>query len=123
QKGKPYLDALHYFRVPDSSFPTSAMRAQQLDAISVLSKSEVDTLRKERPELVSNTQGAGARIEVGLKGDRPPFNDPRVRQALFKGINRQEIIDTVLDGAAVITTGLTVASPDQALPDDELKKL
>ena len=59
---------------------------------------------------------ASARSAPGVtdKGGQPlarnPFADPRVRQAIAKAINRQAIVDRVMDGAAVPASNL-VAPP------------
>jgi peptide/nickel transport system substrate-binding protein len=124
QKGKPYLDKIQWFRLADSATLLSAFRSNNLDLLRFgFTKGDTDTLKKERPELVVTTSKGGQRLEYGLKGDRPPFNDIRVRQAFFKAINRQEVIDTLLDGVGHIDPGITLGSPAQELPADELKRL
>jgi peptide/nickel transport system substrate-binding protein len=41
---------------------------------------------------------------IGWNNERPPFDDPAVRLALARGINRQEIIDALLHGQGEIAT-------------------
>jgi peptide/nickel transport system substrate-binding protein len=123
QKGKPYMDEVQWLRIGDAATYLSAFRSKNMDVIHVgLLKSDADTLKKENPQIDLQLRGDGVMFEVGLKGDRPPFNDPRVRQAVSKAINRQEIIDTLLSGAAKIDTQVTVPSPQWALPQDEVKR-
>jgi peptide/nickel transport system substrate-binding protein len=123
QKGRPYLEKVQWFRLADAPLQ-AGFRANSLDVMRFgYTKKEAEGFKKEKPELVLTQAPGGASIEYGLKGDKPPFNDVRVREAFSKAINRQEIIDTLMDGAARIDTGLTLNAAEQALPADELKRL
>jgi ABC-type transport system substrate-binding protein len=122
-KGRPYLDGLGMYRIADNQALLNAFKTKALDAVQTnVTQSDAETLKKQFPDVVVKTGPGAVRFEMILKGDRPPFNDVRVRQAMSKAINRQEIIDTLL-GVGSIESGLTVASRDQALPDAEIKQL
>jgi peptide/nickel transport system substrate-binding protein len=47
----------------------------------------------------------------------------RVRQAVSKAIDRQQIIDTVFNGRGWLTPGIRVPSFDWLLPEEEMKRL
>jgi peptide/nickel transport system substrate-binding protein len=124
RQGRPFLDQVTWLRVADQATLLSAFRTQNLDVLVVgFTKTDADNLKRERPELVTSQRRGTTRFEVSLKGDRPPFNDIRVRQAVFKAIDRQELIDTILDGVAHLEPGLSLGSPAMALPEDEIKRL
>ena len=57
---------------------------------------------------------------VGLNAAEPPFDDPKVRQALNYGINLQSIADNVLDGRVSPATG--VIPPGFPSYTDNLRK-
>jgi ABC-type transport system substrate-binding protein len=123
-KGKPYLDKVQWQRLGDPSILINAFRTQNLDVlVTAVTKSQIDAVKKEHPELELSPLPGVTRFEIGLKGDRPPFNDLRVRKALSLAINRQEVIDSILEGVGHLESGISLASPDQALPEAELKQL
>jgi peptide/nickel transport system substrate-binding protein len=126
EKGLPYVDRLQLFRIADSQTLLSAFRAKNLDFGGTgFTLGDIEGLKKQAPELVSFTTvgPGGASFFMGLKSDRPPFNDPRVRQAVSKGINRDEVIKTVFGGGARIAPGVTLPAADWELPEAELKRL
>ena len=67
--------------------------------------------RFARRGLRCNLHGCrGRRSFVALNNDEPPFDDPRVRQALNYALDKQLIIDKILNGKATPLAG--VLSPD-----------
>jgi peptide/nickel transport system substrate-binding protein len=52
--------------------------------------------------------------------DGKPWNDIRVRQAISKAINRQQIIDNVFGGEAVLTGPIPPGYGDWFIPSEEL---
>src|SRR5439155_19610728 len=54
---------------------------------------------------------------------KPPFTDKRVRQAFFKAIDKQQIIDTVFNGQGWLYAGVKMPSADMYLPDAEIQQL
>jgi peptide/nickel transport system substrate-binding protein len=123
-KGRPYLDSFIWYRIGDQASLLNAFRSKNLDVIGPgYTPKEMDDLKKQLVDIEVNAVPGASRFEVTLKGDRPPFNDPRLREAFSKAINRQEFIDTLLGGAGQTDSGLTVASPDYALPVDDVKRL
>ena len=84
------------YRIADNQALLNAFKTKALDAVQTnVTQSDAETLKKQFPDLCQVREGA-VRFEMILKGDRPPFNDVRVRQAVSKAINRQEIIHTLL---------------------------
>ncbi len=55
--------------------------------------------------------GAGLRvIFLGLRVDRPPFSDPRVREAIDLALDRDELVRRTLSGRAKPATQLVPPS-------------
>jgi ABC-type transport system substrate-binding protein len=124
-KGVPYVDRYERLRIPDEAARQTALRAKQLDTLGFgITPPDAKRLRDENPSLKQeDTISTGSGFEMGLKCDRPPFNDARLRQAVAKALDRQAIVDTVFLGAGWLTAGLTLPAVDWALPEAEAKQL
>jgi peptide/nickel transport system substrate-binding protein len=123
--GQPYLDAFTYTVVPDAESTKAAFRARQVDLLSAssVSKEEVEAIRRTIPDiLVENVRGLGSATELGLKLDRPPFTDQRVRRAIYKAIDPRQIIDAAW-GSGWLSVGLILPAPDWAIPEEEMARL
>jgi peptide/nickel transport system substrate-binding protein len=124
-KGFPRIDRLDLLRITDSATVFAGFRGKELDAVtgSVLTEQDADQLTKSNPDVVhesyKNTQG----VTFFVNSTRPPFNDIRVRQAIFKAIDKQQIMDTVFGGRAWYFVGLRLPAEDYYLPEAEMKAL
>jgi peptide/nickel transport system substrate-binding protein len=59
-------------------------------------------------------------LQFTILGDDKPWNDVRVRQAISKAINRQQIIDNVFGGEAVLSAAVPPGYGDWFIPAEEL---
>jgi peptide/nickel transport system substrate-binding protein len=48
-----------------------------------------------------------------MNTERAPFNDPKVRKAVRLAVDRQELVDTVMGGEAIVSCDTPVAPADQ----------
>lgn len=99
----PLLEAVHFRFYPSVAAALAGYEAGEVDGVS-----QVDTLNLPRalnmPELglYSTVQPEYSLIYLNLTSDALPFfQEKRVRQALWRGINRQAIIAEVLQGQAL----------------------
>jgi peptide/nickel transport system substrate-binding protein len=124
RKGLPYFEGVQWTRTPDYGSFVQGMKAKTFDFMPTgLTKADVDSLKANDPKIqVNQSLGWGGR-EMGLKADRPPFNDKRVRQAVSKAVDRQAILDTVYFGAGWLAPPVTLPAADWSIPADELKAL
>jgi peptide/nickel transport system substrate-binding protein len=123
QKGRPYLDKVQWFRIGDSATLLSAFRTKNLDVVSQgVTLPDMEQLKKENPEIVLVRTPSPGAWELAIKGDKPPYNDLRVRQAISKAIDRQEFIKVMFGGVGRLGSGLRTASADQNLPTAELEQ-
>jgi peptide/nickel transport system substrate-binding protein len=121
QQGLPYADRLESPRITDPATAQSALRAGQLDFLSSLTVQDAKTISESNPNLGLSTTKVQRGIYIGMNTSKPPFNDQRVRQAIFKGINKQAILQSVFSGQAWYYPSLRVPSPDWALPESEMR--
>src|SRR5207237_6124361 len=94
------------------------------DIISVgLLPTDIELIKKNHPDAKTSAQFGFTKLELGLKSDKPPFNDVRLRQAWQKAINREEVINTIYPGIGAYDSALNGLAPDQLLTQAEVKDL
>jgi peptide/nickel transport system substrate-binding protein len=79
-----------------------------------------DTLRQRRPNLRTLEAPTNVMTRILMRTDKTPFSDARVRQAISLAVNRQAMIDAVLEGVGVSNGAVPVALKDWALRVDQL---
>lgn len=99
-------------------------------ALAAYQRGEVEGISQVTPELLthartleklnlSSAQLAGMTL-VFFNNSIPQFQDKQVRQALLYGMDRQKIIDTILEGQALLGAGPIL--PNSWAYDDAVKK-
>ncbi|MDP2730664.1 MAG: ABC transporter substrate-binding protein [Dehalococcoidales bacterium] len=102
----PYVDQVKYFQIPDRSTQLAALRTAKLDWIDSVNAEEADILGKTSPGLVlhpsvmlSDTGGGAA---IATKIYETPYNDIKVRKALYLATDFDTIIKDYYGGRARI---------------------
>lgn len=119
--GRPYLEGMEFLVIPDQSSLLEAFKTKRLDYNgATLDKIKVDDLRGiegivviEAPNFWNPT--------LLLRVDRPPFNDIRVREALDLALDRQDLIDRMFFGDAMLNGPIVWGLDYWALPQEELR--
>jgi peptide/nickel transport system substrate-binding protein len=122
---KAAWDKVAFRIVPNQGARVTALLAGDLDAIEYVPTADLGRIRSTprfrleqkvswRTIFFTMDQHRDRPPGVTDKGGRPldrnPFQDPRVRQAIAKAVNRRAIVDRVMERAAVPATNL-VAPP------------
>ncbi|MBI3706373.1 MAG: ABC transporter substrate-binding protein [Proteobacteria bacterium] len=114
----PKLDGVKFNIVPESATRQVGLASGQyamlpnIDAATALQLKGKPNLRlQETLELAYSL--------IGLNVSKPPFNDPRVREAVNLALDRQEIIQAALFGAGVPGGPLSPALRDWAVDVNE----
>jgi len=122
--GQPYVDKWRLLPATDDAGRIAAFIAGQNDVVKVANKVQAETVlaparhAKYAPFLRDNTS------DLFMKMDRPPFNDPRVRQALHLATDRQAMVDTLTMGDGLLNPpGINPIRKVWALPQSELATL
>lgn len=94
QKGLPYLDKVTFKITSDSDETFLQLKAGNIDS-AFITKDQADQLKNSYETIIGS---ANLVQQLELNNARKPFNDVRVRQALYYAIDSQNIIDTVASG-------------------------
>ena len=100
QDGLPYLDGKRYTIIDSSSLLRAAFETQAIDVTTAASVGNLDEILNKLGDKVRVTEGpGGSPAWVMLNVTKPPFDDVRVRQAIYLLINRDELASKMLQGA------------------------
>ncbi|CAH1689753.1 Peptide/nickel transport system substrate-binding protein [Hyphomicrobiales bacterium] len=101
--GKPAYDRVIFRTIPEESARVAALLTGEVGLIEGVSRNSQNVIEKSgRGRL---TDSMGIMNYVGLNTYEKPFNDPRVRQALNYGINRELINKALFAGKGILTAG------------------
>ncbi|MBI2908209.1 MAG: ABC transporter substrate-binding protein [Chloroflexi bacterium] len=121
-KGRPFLDGIRGYIIPDGSTQFAALRTGQLTMSSPypsILPSQVQILKASSPEVVIQ-EGWMPSIKVVLFNmRRPPWNDPRVRRAVNLVIDRQALVKTAMEEMADVG-GVMAPRGIWALPREQM---
>lgn len=97
--GLPHLDRVVLRVIPDASVQLASLLSGAVDLIGTAPRSEL--ARLGRNPQVTVHMGEGWQEEIlWFNNLKPPFNDPKVRRALAKAIDRKGIVDTLFFGTS-----------------------
>jgi peptide/nickel transport system substrate-binding protein len=95
--GEPHVDKYVNVVIPDVATQMAGLRAHELDFVQV-PDTEIAGLRQSNSELQWYELPFNLLPIVYWRLDKPPFNDPRVRQAVSMSLNRDNIIAVLYNG-------------------------
>jgi peptide/nickel transport system substrate-binding protein len=107
-----------YRIIPDAAARVDAVRSGEADAADQLPLEALDDLATVPGVRVETREGLRV-IYLALRPTGPPFDDPRVREAVDVAIDREELLRRALRGRGSVATQLvpaTVVGYDPGLP-------
>ncbi|WP_323174135.1 ABC transporter substrate-binding protein [Natrialba sp. PRR66] len=97
----PYADELVLSHVPDAGTEVTRLQNREIDVIH-----RTDTAQFARLESISHVEPqrvtAGNFVAFVMNTDHEPWDDVRVRQAMKHAVNREEFVESVLQGYGTI---------------------
>jgi peptide/nickel transport system substrate-binding protein len=93
----PYLDQVKITVVPENGVRIGSLRTNQVDAVAGVPPKEADGLRDAGFE-VSAKQQPGIAYTLNLNANREPLTDVKVRQAIARAVDTDELVNTLYQG-------------------------
>ncbi|MEX2540916.1 MAG: ABC transporter substrate-binding protein [Trueperaceae bacterium] len=97
--GLPYLDRITMTVVSDSQAMALNLETGALDLIINFPARELDRLDRQRNIETGHTTDGAVILAVVMNTQREPLQDPKVRQAINKAINRDRLVRLILEGS------------------------
>ena len=95
KNNQPYADAIEIYDFKDQTGRLAALQAGQIDIASGVIAEHLPLLKaNKRLSVVSSETDAWQSFDMNLS--KPPFNDPRVRQAFRLIANREDLVQRAL---------------------------
>jgi peptide/nickel transport system substrate-binding protein len=125
-KNLPYVDGANWVTIMDAGTMLAAYKSDQIDVGAgpyegvPLTKLDYEELLKN-PKLVNLKQPSLSYGTLELNASVKPYDDKRVRQAIWLGMDRQQFIDKISLGEGVPQGVLSNGLNFWALSQDEIK--
>ena len=104
--GQPLVDELEIVFISDNTSRLNAVLTKQVDLAQELAKKDYRQLSgMPGVKAIALETGSCNWAYIGMNCTRPPFDNPKVRQAVAYAKNRQAIADNVMFGLAIPLTG------------------
>src|SRR5699024_8822858 len=116
REGEPYLDAVTIIDFPDDTARVNALLGGQVDAIDQLPLGQVKVVEAD-PKFEVLESPSGSWLPFTMRVDKPPFDDPKVRKAFRLIVDREQMIEQVLDGHGTIGNDM-YAPLGECYPED-----
>ena len=103
-KGRPYLDGLRSTIIRDRGTSTAALQTQRVDVTfpGDTTKPMAEQLKKSTPQIVTTQVGTSVVDHLLFNAGKPPFDNPRLREAVSRAIDRRAYIEAVYQGGATL---------------------
>lgn len=96
-KGRPYLDGVEQVIYPDPTGQLAAFFNREIDLVTEVPAPEFGRVSRAQG-VNAMRQASGQFVNLVLRHDQKPFNDPRVRKALQMTLDREQLVALLLEG-------------------------
>ncbi|MFE9249079.1 ABC transporter substrate-binding protein [Streptomyces sp. NPDC007088] len=114
-KGAAYLEKLTFKVIPESGVRTGSLQSGQVDAIGGVAPQDEAGLKGSGFTL-SSRANPGLPFALTANVARPITKDVRVRRAIQKAVDREEVVDTVLSDSYKPATSALASTTDGYTP-------
>lgn len=120
--GEPgYYKTIEVYFIADSTTRAFALQSGDVDVITYLNATQAEEMQSD-PNLTIISQPAGTMIGMALNCSHPPFDNPKVREAIAYAINKDAILQIYSNGyGSTVDVLLPAANPLYTDIDASLK--
>lgn len=119
REGQPYVDGVDFSLVSDGAVRAASFRAGDLDTLIGAATPIMEDLKNDYTDATYNTR-FGVMNPLMINNSVEPFNDPRVRQAIYYAIDPALIIQLQFQGLGQIGQPLPVWLSRYNLAEEEI---
>lgn len=120
-RGRPMLDQIVFRTVPEEGARMLSLRTGEADMVLMPTPSELPALEADPDFIVEGAPGVGV-FYLAFNLDMPIVDDVRVRQAIAHAIDRELIVEAILEGGGVLATSV-IGEPVFGYKDMRLTEL
>lgn len=102
--GAPKVDRVIFKVVKENAVRANELLAGSVDMIDGVDPNDVPRLQKDSNVTILTAPGMNINY-LGLRTDKKPFDDPRIRQAISMAINREAIVKSLYQDKAILANG------------------
>ena len=125
-KGRPYLDAIEFRVVSSRSTRILAFVSGEFDMTQAadITVPLLGDIQSQAPKAQCSMVPTNVSTQMLINRDKPPFDNPELRQAMAMALDRQAFIDIVSGGKASLSVAM-MQPPEGVwgMPEAELRKL
>ncbi|MBX9451624.1 MAG: hypothetical protein KL801_07195 [Mesorhizobium sp.] len=103
-EGKPYLDSIEYVLTNTPVVGIPRLLTGEVDVVVPLTAVEIRTL-EGRSDITIEQRPVSRWVSMQLRVDRPPYDDPKLRQAIAHAIDRERVVELTSNGKGDVAEG------------------
>ncbi len=115
QSGLPYLNGMRVEGIPEEAAKVAAVQAGTANIADAIDTTTAKQLQANKNVTLYKLKGASFNV-IAVQAHVAPYDKLKVRQALKMALNRQEILDVVVQGEGLLGQDIPIASNDALYP-------
>ncbi len=117
---RPFIDKITYRVITDETARAAALRAEQIDTLAARDKIQADEFKGYSPDILIDKDINFPRVLLMHTG-KAPFSDPRIRKAIYTGLDIEDLIGRVDLGEGQYSAFVPPHLAADALPEAEVR--